>query len=372
MPRKLTKEEFINREPDILNGDYEFIGEYKGTNIKTLFKHSVCGYEWETRPSDFHQGSRCPKCANQKKKALNRLTKEEFVNRELDLLGGEYSMLGEYINAKTKTLFKHNVCGYEWTVIPYSFHYGRRCPICGGTQKLTKREFCKREDDIVSGEYSMLGDYTSARKKTLFRHNLCGYDWMIIPESFHRGTRCPECVGNIKMTKEEFCEREKDIVSGEYEFVGDYINTRTKTLFRHNTCGYKWETTPARFYSGKRCPKCNQSKGEKIITNILEVLNIPFEAQKKFNTCRYKNVLPFDFYVSNSFLIEYDGEQHFTEVDYFGGEQGLKIRQLRDNIKTQWAKDNGIPLIRIPYTEFHNIEQIIKESIEKYSIQKAG
>lgn len=306
-----------------------------------------------------------------------KVTKEEFINREPDLLSGEYEFIGNYVNAHTKTLFKHRTCGYEWMVMPYSFYNGTRCPRCIGHERYNKESFCDREEDIVSGEYIMLGDYTTALKKTLFKHNICGYEWMIIPCNFHAGKRCPKCAGNAKLTKNIFCGREEDIKSGEYSMLGEYINTRTKTLFKHNICGYEWEIEPRAFHDGERCPRCKQSAGESCISDLLSNLNIPFEAQKRFNTCKYKKPLPFDFYVNDSFLIEYDGKQHFKPINFSGkgAEWAIKnyeLGKLRDSIKTQWAKDNGIPLVRIPYIEFDNIEQIIKDSIEKYSIQKAG
>ena len=52
--------------------------------------------------------------------------------------------------------------------------------------------------------------------------------------------------------------------------------------------------------------------------------------------------------------IEYQGAQHFKAIDYFGGEEGLRTRQLHDQIKTNYCKNNNIPLIRIKYDE--NIE----------------
>lgn len=372
MSRKLTKEEFINREPDLLNGEYEFIGDYKGSNVKTLFKHNTCEYEYMVVPSQFHWGKRCPKCSGH-----TILTKETFCQRETDIVSGEYKMMGMYVNTKTKTLFRHNFCGCEWMTTPENFYRGVRCPKCrrkefARKRSLTKRMFCSGEKDIQSGEYEILGKYVNTSTKTLFRHNACGYEWETRPRNFRMGKRCPRCAGNIKFTKEEFCNKEEDILSGEYEFAGEYINTNTKTSFKHSICGYEWKIAPCSFHSGIRCPKCNQSKGEKSITNILKKINIPFETQKRFNSCRYKKTLPFDFYVNNSFLIEYDGKQHFKPVNHFGGNKEFNLRQLRDSIKTKWAKDNGIPLVRIPYTEFDNIEQIIKDNIEKYSIQKAG
>ena len=49
-------------------------------------------------------------------------------------------------------------------------------------------------------------------------------------------------------------------------------------------------------------------------------------------------------------LIEYDGEQHYKAKKYFGGEEGLKIRQQNDKIKNEYAKLHNLPLVRIPYT----------------------
>ena len=38
----------------------------------------------------------------------------------------------------------------------------------------------------------------------------------------------------------------------------------------------------------------------------------------------------------------------------------LKETQIRDRIKNKYCKDNNIKLIRIPYFEFDNIDEILK------------
>jgi hypothetical protein len=61
--------------------------------------------------------------------------------------------------------------------------------------------------------------------------------------------------------------------------------------------------------------------------------------------------LSFDFYLPNERIcIEYNGQQHYKSCDIFGGEEGFEKQQIRDNIKRQYCKDNGIKLIEIPYT----------------------
>lgn len=48
-------------------------------------------------------------------------------------------------------------------------------------------------------------------------------------------------------------------------------------------------------------------------------------------------------------LIEYDGEQHYKPVEFFGGEEGFKNAQYRDKIKNDYCENNNINLIRLPY-----------------------
>lgn len=55
------------------------------------------------------------------------------------------------------------------------------------------------------------------------------------------------------------------------------------------------------------CGCLSTSKGVAQIITLLEKYNIPFEREKTFLDCKDKNVLPFDFFVNNQYLIEYDG-----------------------------------------------------------------
>ncbi len=102
---------------------------------------------------------------------------------------------------------------------------------------------------------------------------------------------------------------------------------------------------------------CLKSKGELVIKKLFDKNNMSYETQKTFDSCRFVsgNFGRFDFYVENSYLIEYDGQQHFESVDFWGGEEEFRTLQKRDAYKTQWCKDNNIPLIRIPYTKLDTL-----------------
>ena len=68
-----------------------------------------------------------------------------------DLVGDEYSVLGEYTNAITKIKVRHNTCGYEYNVRRNHFLNGRRCPNCSESTGETKiRRFLEEKKYIFS------------------------------------------------------------------------------------------------------------------------------------------------------------------------------------------------------------------------------
>ena len=120
-------------------------------------------------------------------------------------------------------------------------------------------------------------------------------------------------------------------------------------------------------------------KGEKRIAQYLDNLYIDYI----FNMCYFKDLVGTggglmrpDFIIpSLKIWIEYDGIQHSEPVDFRGGMSAEEVQQLfnytqqNDNIKNQYAKDNNWTLIRIPYTEYDNIEQILDSYLEEKNIK---
>jgi hypothetical protein len=103
---------------------------------------------------------------------------------------------------------------------------------------------------------------------------------------------------------------------------------------------------------GYGCNKCLNSLGEKEIENYLTQNNFQFLPQHKFPNCKFKKELPFDFYLPDyNICIEFNGEQHYKPVKYWGGENGFKQQVIRDKIKMEYCKNNNIPLLIIKYDE---------------------
>ena len=147
-----------------------------------------------------------------------------------------------------------------------------------------------------------------------------------------------------KFGKLTVIERVEDARGGQVQWLcqcdcGNQSTVMAENLKKGNTqsCGY-----------------CNEnSHGNIKIEAILKENNIPFIREKRFESCKDKTYLPFDFYVNNKYLIEYDGIQHFKITGW--GADNFESTQLHDKIKNQWCKDNNIPLIRIPYTHYEDL-----------------
>lgn len=97
---------------------------------------------------------------------------------------------------------------------------------------------------------------------------------------------------------------------------------------------------------------------KKKITEVLNKYNIKYEREKRFDDCKNKKALPFDFYLPDyNILIEYNGLQHYKDIDI--GRTELALIQHRDSIKKKYCEDNNIQLIIIPYWDKDKIEDIL-------------
>ena len=123
---------------------------------------------------------------------------------------------------------------------------------------------------------------------------------------------------------------------------------------------------------GFGCPSCKNTKYERFVEEVLIKNKIDYEFQFKFDDCRDKRPLPFDFYLKDrNILIEADGQYHFYPVNFSGNDETAQRKfeecQKHDKIKNEYCAKNNITLIRIPYYIFDdkdiNIEEYILERI---------
>lgn len=359
--KQLTNEDVVKAMYDLVGDEYTKLDDkYVKNDVKFKIRHEKCGYEFETTWKSFKKKQTCANCSGRRK-----YTDSEINNLIHDMTKGEYTKLSTYKNASTKFRIKHNLCGHEYEVNWNNFQSGKRCPKCAANGiNYTNEEIVQKIYELVGDEYTKLDNtYINSRTKFLIRHELCGHEYETKWTNFQRGCRCPKCTCNVvKYDNEMVINKISDLVGNEYTKLDDnYVNSETKFSIRHELCGHEYSVSWDKFKQGNRCPRCNQPKGERFIEDYLTNHNISFSTQVKFNDCKYINTLPFDFGIVNKdnnkiiALIEFDGRQHFEPIEAWGGEENLKLTQLRDSIKDEFCKDNNIPLLRIRYDE--NIEE---------------
>lgn len=234
--------------------------------------------------------------------------------------------------------------------------------------KLTHEQWLiKNDDKIKNRNVLFISEYSKSSEKMKIKFLDCGHVNDMLPGNFVKGYGCKICSGNQRKTHEQFL---KDFYnseySNEYTVLSEYQGANNKIKLRHN-CSHEYQVTPAKFiYGGKRCPKCNYSKGEKHLEEFLIEHGINFIPQYKIKECRIKNALPFDFAIFNDenkliCLIEYQGEQHFRAREFFGGEEGFQYQLKRDETKREFCNKNNIPLIEIPYWVVSPSKRMLQE-----------
>lgn len=115
----------------------------------------------------------------------------------------------------------------------------------------------------------------------------------------------------------------------------------------------------------RNCLQCGSiSHGEDKIKELLDKNNIKYLYNdiyfKDLKNPKGNDYLRYDFIIINEnntpkYLIEYDGEQHFKPIENWGGIERYEKQKLYDEIKNQYALNNNLPLIRIPYTHYKEL-----------------
>ena len=238
------------------------------------------------------------------------------------------------------------------------------------SQEVKNKEFKEKIKIKLGEDYTVLGDYINNRTKIKMRHETCGteYDTLACQLTRAKPTRCPHCFGTPKKTQEEFEKEVNEKGNGEYKVIGKYRGTNVKIKMIHETCGTEWLVKPNNFLNNNtRCPLCSHgdSEGVKIIKDYLDLNSINYVTEKTFSSCKYKRKLKFDFFLKDfNLLLEFDGDFHFKNPY---DEETLKLARKRDAIKNKWVKKEKISILRIDETNKKNIDRILDEFLKESS-----
>ena len=137
------------------------------------------------------------------------------------------------------------------------------------------------------------------------------------------------------------------------------------------TCGNLHYVTTSDLTTGHTtsCGCMKYSQGALAVASLLHNNNIDFLSEYTFNDCRFSDtnkIARFDFYVNNTYIIEFDGIQHFKATSGWNTQEKYEQTRAHDEIKNKYCKDNNIPLIRIPYTHLQDLclEDLLLETTQ--------
>jgi very-short-patch-repair endonuclease len=166
---------------------------------------------------------------------------------------------------------------------------------------------------------------------------------------------------------EEFVRRSHERYGERYNYNKSVYIASDKPITI--TCYTHGDFTVARaekHLTGQECPTCCKSNGssfELYIATLLNKYNIKHEREKTFDDCRAPSSnrkLKYDFYLPDfNILIEFDGIQHHQPVEFFNTKYSFEKTQLHDFIKTNYAKESGLFLIRLTSSTINDMEKLV-------------
>lgn len=248
------------------------IEEYITIKIPIKHRCNLCGNIIAISPKNALRRMGCENCMPEKYSGKPaKYTKELFL-LELKQKRPNVLLIGEYIDFRTKTLFKYLDCGHEGLYRPSNVLYETaNCNICK-TQKLREINLLSKEEytnklSYVNPNIVLIGEYLGIKKKTphkCLKHN---YIWDTTPASvLHEDVGCPIC--RKEKVKEKVLMRAKPLEQYKKELqdncptvivISGYKNISTNCLHKCLVCDYEWLTKPARMLQKGimfGCPKC--------------------------------------------------------------------------------------------------------------------
>jgi hypothetical protein len=302
------------------------------------------------------------------KKGAKRDTTESFKMKAIGIHGDLYSYDDVIYEQSQKDVIiickKHG----PFSQRPNDHLGGHGCHKCGvDFNRLTQEEFVAKSIEKHKGLYSYdQVVYVNNYSKVLITCPIHGI-FKQKPQVHMNSHGCIDCsIESQRFSQEEFLQKCFEMHHDKYDYSEtQYFNNDTKVRISCYDHGYFWQR-PGDHYSGRGCPSCNESSGEKFIRTFLEECNVKFKSQFKFEDCKNIRLLPFDFAIIDTdgnpkTMIEFQGVQHFEPVEHFGGEEKHISVVENDKIKLDYCEKNNIPLLRIHHSDIKNIPTILSE-----------
>lgn len=366
------------------NGEHKYTYEkmvYQGSKPRIIITCKRHG-DFEQTPLD-HLKEGCPSCGKESRGLKRRLGAQKFIERVSRMkehqnpdgsLKYDYSKV-QYITQDDEVEI---VCPIHGSFFqPPSRHMiGNGCHKCGIeksglSRKKSNGNFIEKIKEFHGDVYdTSLVNYNGKYEDITL---ICPKHGEFIINAQYIKKGCQKCVSEKRAEKirlkyeKEFFEKAPVVHQNKYDYsLVKYKSRKGRVKIICPTHG-EFSQQVHHHLLGAGCQKCSTSKGELRVEKYLQEKNLNYMRQSPYKYKPRHVPLTFDFavYLSNGVeaKIEYDGEYHFYSIPWFGGERRFKRVQETDKIKNDYCKENNIPLLRIPYWDFENIETLIENFI---------
>ena len=344
-----------------------FLQEIKNLSSIILCKCKKCDNTWETNINNLcnlNSKECCPYCSD---RLLNIERIDDFLLNHKIMRTNTPLKWSDKVNCVCK------VCNYKWDVKAGILFKRKGCPKCLHKVKRTHEEFLQ-EVSIDNPNVELLSEYINSKTKIKRKCKLCGDISEMLPndilENVCKGCASIKAHNKLAKSHEDFCSDFAEKYGDTYLVLDNYINSNTKITIKHIECNNTFTYLPSNIYNRNIhiCPYCYNkvSNGERVIENIFNKRKISYHQHKTFPALRGINngFLSYDFYLKeHNILIEFQGIQHYEPISAFGVEEQFKIQQEHDKRKREYAINNNIKLLEIPYWDFDNIEEILSREL---------
>lgn len=152
---KKTTETFSNEIHKLTDGKYKVLGEYISANSKVLIKHIECDTNFQVKPNNFLNGTRCPVCSKTTSKG------ELLISEFLDNQGINYTREYKFSDCKnTNPLPFDFFLGETNTAIEFDgIQHFEPVEVFGGEKGLRKTQ----ENDKIKDKYCTENNITLIR-----------------------------------------------------------------------------------------------------------------------------------------------------------------------------------------------------------------
>lgn len=316
--------------------------------------------DFEQKPVNHLAGRGCKQCKADGLSKRTKYTREKFIELAKLKHGDKYNYAKvNYINSNTEVEIGCHKHG-NFFQKPRNHLFGWGCVKCKNEKtglrcKFTGGRFLEKAHKKHGNTYRYFDDYIDMTTLIDIECELHGI-FTQRPVNHLQGQGCPRCkAAKISRSKtysnEEFLQRARTKHGDTYEYPDAYVDAAQKLRIVCSSHGSFYQTGHNHL-NGQGCPICKSSKGEKAVKRWLDTLGISYTRQFTFDLRRTRVSLRYDFYVPDyNACIEYDGRQHSIAINHFGGEEGLKETQRRDNLKNKECPSYGVRLIRVTHQD---------------------